>query len=65
MKIAKTFVTGAKKYLNSNGRVYMSYGKAGEMDKLEKLMKSLGYKIKITEKLKLGERIYVVYQLML
>lgn len=59
------FIINAKKFLKSGGRIYISYGKAGEMEKLEKLMKLEGYKVKVIDVIKYGIRLYVVYELTL
>jgi methylase of polypeptide subunit release factors len=65
MRTISSFISNAKKFLNKNGRIYISYGKAGEMEKLEKLIKIKGYKMRILKKFKLGIRLYVVYELAL
>jgi len=52
MRTISSFISNAKKFLNKNGRIYISYGKAGEMEKLEKLIKIKGYKMRILKKFK-------------
>ncbi len=65
MKTISDFISNAKKFLADSGRIYISYGKAGEIDKLEKLIKAEGYKMRIVKKFRLGIRLYVVYELRL
>jgi release factor glutamine methyltransferase len=63
MRTISRFVSDAKRFLYPNGRIYISYGKAGEIGRLEKLIKVHGYKMKILRRFRLGIRLYVVYEL--
>ena len=63
MKIITNFLSNVKKFMNPNRKIYLSYGNAGEIKKLEELIRKAGFSYIIKKKVPLGRKIYRIYEI--